>query len=86
VARSPRGEVDIALKIFDAVKNALTVSGLPEEMADRYAYFAVEMYKYIEARPQPQGALQSAKSTFDGGRGGQKPASMRWRMPRVLLT
>jgi hypothetical protein len=40
---SVRGEVDIALKIFEAVKNALTVSGLSEEMADKSAYFAVEM-------------------------------------------
>jgi hypothetical protein len=64
-------KIDIGLKIFDAVKNLLTVANVPKETAETYAYFAVEMYKYIESRPQLQFAITGAKATFDMAKGAQ---------------
>jgi hypothetical protein len=68
---SVSANVDVALKIFDAVKNALTVANVPRDVAEKYAHFAVEMYEYIESRPQLQFALEGAKSTFEMGKGAQ---------------
>jgi len=61
--------VDVALQIYDGVSNALKISGLSEETAKKYAYFAMEMYKYIKDRPQLQTALQGAKSIYGLGKG-----------------
>jgi hypothetical protein len=58
-------KLDIALEIYDAVSNTLTVAGLNEETAQKYSYFAVELYKYIKDRPQLQTALQGARSSYD---------------------
>jgi len=63
--------VDVALKIYDAVKNSLTIAQVPKETAEKYAQFAVEMYEYIESRPQLQFALEGAKSTYEMGKGAQ---------------
>jgi hypothetical protein len=65
-------KVDIALKIYDAVKNLLIVADVPKDTADKYAHLAVEMYEYIEARPQLQFALEGAKSTYEMGKGAQE--------------
>jgi len=62
-------KVDIALEIYDAVSNALTVSGLSQETAKKYAYFAVELYRYIKERPALQTALAGGKAVYGMGKG-----------------
>jgi hypothetical protein len=62
-------QVDVALEIYDAVSNALTVAGLNQETAKKYAYFAQEVYKYVRDRPQLQTALQGAKAVYGLGKG-----------------
>src|SRR6266567_3659550 len=69
-------KVDVALKIFDAVKNALTVANVPEDVANKY-------------RPLRRGNVQvhrvsSAASVCLGGseiyvRNGQRSARIRRR-------
>jgi hypothetical protein len=68
---SVSANVDVALKIFDAVKNALIVAEVPKDVAEKYAHFATEMYEYIDSRPQLQFALLGAKATFEMGKGAQ---------------
>lgn len=62
-------QTDVALDIYDAVSNTLTLSGLRRETAQKYAYFAVELYDYVKERPQLQTALQGTKSIYRMGRG-----------------
>ena len=62
-------KVDVALEIYDAVSNALTLSGLSDETAKKYAYFAQELYEYVKDRPQLQTALQGAKSIYGLNKG-----------------
>jgi hypothetical protein len=64
-------KVDVALEIYDAVSNALKMSGLSDETAKKYSYFAVELYNYIKDRPQLQTALQGIKSAYETAKGAQ---------------
>ncbi|MFP5228938.1 MAG: hypothetical protein ACLGXA_15070 [Acidobacteriota bacterium] len=66
---SVAGKVDIALEIYDAVNNTLTLSGLSKDTAKKYGYFASELYTYIRERPQLQMVLQCSRSVYDMGRG-----------------
>jgi hypothetical protein len=62
-------KVDIALQIYDAVSNALTVAGMNKETAGKYSLFAVQLYQYIKDRPQLQEALQGARQVYDLNKG-----------------
>lgn len=62
-------KVDIALEIYDAVSNALTVAGMNKEIAGKYSTFAVQLYQYIKDRPQLQEALQGARQVYDLNKG-----------------
>jgi hypothetical protein len=62
-------KVEIALQIYDALNNALTVAGMNKETADKYSTFAVQLYQYIKDRPQLQEALQGAKQVYDLNKG-----------------
>ncbi len=65
-------DVDVSLKIYDAVKNALTLGPekQTEEFADKYAHFAVKVYQYIKDSPELNTALSGAKTTYDALSGG----------------
>lgn len=43
--------IDTALKIYDAVNNALVATGIPVKTPAKYSYFASELYNYIEGSP-----------------------------------
>ena len=62
-------KVETALKVYEGVSNALTVAGMNEETAKKYAYFAEELYRYIKDRPALQEALQGAKQVYDLNKG-----------------
>ena len=62
-------KVEVALQIYDAVKNALIVGGMNEVTAAKYSTFAVQLYQYIKDRPQLQEALQGAKQVYDLNKG-----------------
>jgi hypothetical protein len=67
-------KIDVALEIYDGVSNALTMSGIGDETAKKYAYFAEELYKYVRDRPALQTALEGAKSTYEMGQGAKEYA------------
>jgi hypothetical protein len=70
-------KVDVALEIYDAVNNALTIAGFSKETAAKYSYFSMELYRYIKERPALQTALQGTKSTYSmaGGAKGYAAAA-----------
>lgn len=59
------GKINTALKLYDAITNALIVAGVDKEIARKYADFAAQMYDHIESRPQLQSALEGAKSSYE---------------------
>ena len=65
-------KIDTALKIYDAVNNALVATGIPVKTAAKYSYFASELYNYIEGNPQLQTVLKGAKATYEGASGAKQ--------------
>ena len=62
-------KIETALKVYEGVSNALTVAGMNEATANKYAYFAQQLYQYIKDRPSLQEALQGAKQVYDLNKG-----------------
>jgi hypothetical protein len=63
------GKLDVGLEVYDAVSNALIISGLTRDTAKKYAYFAEELYQYIKDSPELKTVLEGAKSTYDMAKG-----------------
>jgi hypothetical protein len=53
------------LKIYVRVRDALLAGDLSFEMSDKYAYYAVEIYRYVNAHPELKEALNGLKATKD---------------------
>jgi hypothetical protein len=62
-------KIDVALEIYDGVSNALTMSGITDETAKKYAYFAEELYAYVKGSPTLQTALKGSKSIYEMAKG-----------------